>query len=228
MALIEVTKLLACINITETYQQHFVNNGWASPQAQVSAGYDVVIEPAKTNGSYQEVFDFGVVLSNVIIVMNWNADFAVGSQGSIQVTSSTLEFSTDNATWTTPITGTSGFAGSMRYVRFTMNFVSISSPADKNLCYFSALTCSLNVKKEQDAGNGTANADDIDGTIFTFNKTFLSVDSIMVTPISTTACFPVVDFAGGINPTSFKVLVFDNAGVRITKQIQWLARGIVQ
>lgn len=216
-----VGKLICCIDLTKTWQSHFTTPGWASPAAQIAAGYPLFIQPSLTTGSYKEVFDFGSIINNIIVVMNWNI---ASIAGSVTVATSTIETSTDNITYTAPVTGFSAFATAVRYVRFTMNFVGAD---DKSLAYISNLQCLLNVRKEQDGGSGSAVSTDATGTVFTFNKAFLSVDSIVVTPESTTAAFPVVIFAGGVNPTSFKVKVFDDTGTRITKDIRWVARGII-
>lgn len=84
----------------------------------------------------------------------------------------------------------------------------------------------LAVKKEVDGGQGTADAGDVSGTIFTFNKTFKDIDSIVVTVNSVVERIAVVDFVDAPNPTSFKVYVFDASGVRQTELIRWVARGI--
>lgn len=213
--------LLACINIAETWTQHFVNNAWASIQAQITAGFDIYAEPALTTGSYVEVFDFGVIISNVIVVLAWNQTPIVGT---VSVATSTIEVSTDNITYTSPATGTNLFASAVRYVRFTMNFVGSNS---KSLAYFSNLQCLLNVHRESDGGTASAVSTDVGGTVVLFNKSFRSVESITVTAQSTTPVYTVVDFTPSLNPTSFKVLVFDTSGARVSRTINWQARGVI-
>lgn len=215
-----VNYLLACIDTAKTFEHHFIDNAWASPQAQVTAGYELFIEPAKTTGSYQEVFDFGSIVDNVIVVLNWNTISVVGS---VTTSTCTIELSTDGSTWGTPTTGTSSFASSVRYVRFTLNFVGAS---DKSLAYFYNLQCLLNVHYEQDGGIVTANSGDAGGTVVTLTKAFKSVLAIALTPNATTAVFAAYDFAFPLNPTTFKVLAYDAAGVRVTTDITWIARGI--
>lgn len=212
--------LLACINTTRTFENHFIVPGWASPQAQITAGYDLFVEPAETTGSYVETFDFGSIISNVIVVLNWNTIAVVGS---VTTATCTIETSVDNIAWTAATVGTSKFASSVRYVRFTMNFIGAS---DKSLAYFYNLQCLLNVHYEQDGGVITANAGDVGGTVVTFVKAFKSVLAIALTPNSTLAVFAAYDFAFPLNPTTFKVLAYDAAGVRVTASITWIARGI--
>lgn len=213
--------LLACVDITKTYEDHFIDNAWVSPAAQVAAGYPRYIQPAETTGSYQEVFDFGTIISNVITVVTWNT---IPIQGSVSTGTSTIETSTDGSTWSTPVSGTTTFASSVRYVRFTFNFVGSD---DKSLAYFYKLQCSLNVRREQDGGTINAVSTDVGGTTVTFNKAFLSVESITLTPVSTVERKAVYDFAFPPNPTTFKVLLFNAAGARVTGDVTWIARGIL-
>lgn len=212
--------LIACINATETYDQHFSTRSWISPQSQVDAGYPIVIEPSQTSGQYQEVFDFGSVISNIIVVMDWNVIAVVGS---ISTGSSTIETSTDNISWTAPVVANSKFAAAIRYVRFTMKFVGTDT---KSLSYYYNLRCLLNVHREQDGAQATVFAVDAGGTVVNFNKAFKSIDSITLTPVNTLEQKAVYDFSFPVNPTSFKILLFNTAGARINGNVTWLARGI--
>lgn len=215
-----VNYLLACIDTAETFQNHFTSRGWASPQDQVTAGYNLYIEPAKTTGLYRETFDFGSIINNIIVVLNWNTIAIVGS---VSTSTCTIETSTDNISWSSPTTGTSAFAASVRYVRFTMNFVGAS---DKSLAYFYNLQCLLNVHYEQDGGIISALSTDAAGTVVTLNKAFKSVISITLTPNSTSPRYAAYDFAFPLNPTTFKVKAYDSAGARATVDVTWLVRGI--
>lgn len=212
--------LLACVNTTISWQDHFISNAWATPQAQITAGYAIYVEPSLTTGSYVEVFDFGSIISNIIAVVNWNQTTVVGT---VTTVSTTLETSTDGITWSAPTVGTSVFSASLRYVRLTMNFVGAS---DKSLAIYNNLQCLLNVHREQDGGQANVFAADVGGTVVSFNKAFKALDALTVTPISTVEQKAVYDFAFPVNPTTFKVLLFNAAGVRIDGLITWVARGI--
>jgi hypothetical protein len=216
-----VDYLLACIDTAKTFENHFIDNAWANPQAQVTAGYPIYIQPAKTTGSYVETFDFGSVIDNVIIVMNWNTIVVTGS---VTTATSTVEYSTDGATWSTPVVGYTTFAASVRYVRFTMNFVGSD---DKALAYFYNLQSILNVRREQDGGTVSVLAADVGGTVVSFNKTFKSIDTITLAPVSTVLQTAIYDFAFPVNPTTFKILLFNSAGARVNGTVSWGARGII-
>jgi hypothetical protein len=46
------------VNTTETWADHFVNNSWTSPSAQISAGYPYYIQPTLGTSYYEEVLYF--------------------------------------------------------------------------------------------------------------------------------------------------------------------------
>lgn len=213
--------LIANVNTTATWQTHFTGHGWNSPQDQINAGYPYFMQPAELTGSYQEVFDFGSIISNIIVIVNWNfADIVAG----VTTATTTLETSTDAITWSAPAVGTSLFSASLRYVRLTMNFVGAT---DKALAIYSNLQCLLNVHREQDGGQANVFAADVGGTVIAFNKTFKALDALAITPINTVRQTAIYDFAFPVNPTTFKVLLFDAAGARVNGLITWVARGIL-
>jgi hypothetical protein len=215
-----VDYLLACINAVESFQDHFINNGWANVQDQIDAGFPLYIEPSEVTASYQEVFDFGTIVQSIIVVLDWSEIAIVGD---VSTTTCTIEVSDDNITYSAPVTGTSTFAQSVRYVRFTMNFIGADN---KSLSFYSNLRCLLNVHYEQDGGQATLNAGDVGGTAVTFNKAFKSVLSIVLTANSTTPIYITYDFAYPINPLTFQAYAFDAVGARATIDVTWLARGI--
>ena len=64
------------------------------------------------------------------------------------------------------------------------------------------------------------------GTVVSFNYPFIDVASIAVTPAATSAVIAVYDFVDVANPTSFKVLLFNTAGTRVSGSFSWSARGV--
>lgn len=218
---VELSRLIACVNVAQTWTAHFVANGWTTPAAQVAAGYPVYAEPALLTGSYVEIFDIGSITQNIGITMNWNS---VAVAGTVSTSTSTLEYSTDAITWSAPIVGTSVFAASVRYVRWTMNFVGSNN---KSLAYYYNLQMIANVQLEVDSGSVACLAADVGGTVVTFNKTYKSISSINVTAVATVEKTAIYDFAFPPNPTTFKILVYDAAGARVNATVTWLARGII-
>lgn len=207
------------LNVTQTYQEHFVNNGFASPQAQIDAGFPLWIQPTLTTGSYEEQHDFGFVFNNTIVGIDWLFEnivpsFTFGTQ---------IWYSADGTTWSGPFDTQTVFADSVRYVRVKFTF---SGSDSKALMMFKSFKTSLYVKRENDGGSQVL-VPVAGGDIVYFKKPFKFIESITVTPEATTECYTVYDYDVVPNPTFFKVFMFNNAGARIGGPISWKARGIL-
>ena len=212
-------RLLANINLTETWADHFFNNGWTTIQDQIDDGFPIYIQPTPTTGSYERVFDFGAIFDDVIINLIWNQNQIAGAT----TVSSTIAVSDDNITYTTPVSGRSLFTPSARYVKAKITFTGATGAALLELFGFAI---ALNVKSEVDSGHVNADKDDVGGTVVLFNKAFKDVNSITITADSTEPIYPIYDFVDIPNPTSFKVLIYDSSGNRVDYLISWKARGI--
>jgi hypothetical protein len=84
----------------------------------------------------------------------------------------------------------------------------------------------LSVKKAVDSGQVNALSTDTDGTQVNFNRVYKDVDSITASVKETQDFNVVVNFVDIPDPVFFKVLVFDKNGVRASKTVFWLSRGI--
>jgi len=212
--------LLVCVNTTETFAEHFTNHGWTTPQNQIDAGYPLYIQPSSTTASYQETFDFGTILTNILVTIDWSYNIICGSAVSIDPQ---IEVSDNGTDWSPHVHGKSTFVASLRYVRITLVFAGTVN----DLMQIYNLHVTLGARMALDSGDITANAGDSGGTVVNFNLVFKDVSSITVTSKSQEPIYPIYDFTDIPNPTSFKILVFDSAGNRITRTVSWKARGIV-
>ena len=216
-------KLLVCIDEDDTWATHFTEDFWDQPSDQVSAGFPAYLQPGALTALYRETIDYGGTFNNVIMNVSWLLQ-QLSSQGTVSVVLS-VETSLDNVTWLPPVVGASVFIESFRYARLTFNFTSSNTKA---LALFSDLTISLDVKKEIDSGFVTALSEDLGGTLVVFNKDFKDIDSITVSPTKQPEPLNAIyDFIDVPNPTSFKVMVYDSTGTRVTAVCSWKARGIV-
>ena len=73
------------------------------------------------------------------------------------------------------------------------------------------------------SGNVTLHAG---GTPVAFGINFVDVEAISVTPSGTVPRVAIYDFQDTPNPTTFKVLLFDMSGVRVSGGFSWSARGV--
>ena len=198
------------INTTETIDDHFTN--WATPNDQVNAGYPLWLTPSAGSASYVEVFDYQTVLGSTTITIT--DDY---SDCTVQISTS-LDGSSyaDHA-----VNQRQVFDTNIQYVKITYNF----TVPDTELLELHPFMVRLDNKVISDSGNGTALASDSGGTVVTFNKHFVDITAISVTPNSTTAMFPIYDFQDVPNPTSFKVLLYDKDGTRVDGDFSWIAKG---
>lgn len=151
---------------------------------------------------------------------------ATAATNSFTVTSSTSATTSGNVSWIkwTTYAGLSEvFVTQFRYFRVRYDF---ASAGGDDLMLLTALNVRLDSKLRNDAGSGTANSGDTGGTTVNFNVAFVDVQSISVTPAATTGVIAVYDFVDAPNPTSFKVLLFNTSGTRVSGGFSWSARGV--
>lgn len=217
-AMIERGAVVLPVDTTTTWAAHFTGHSWATPADQISAGYPIFIEPSQSTGYYEETsYDCGSTLATAKVTVALNTT-TIGSP-TIQVDIST---SPDNTTWTTYTNVTSVLGSAFRYVRVR---VTATSAGGTNLVTLNALNIRIELKLRSDFGSQAVLSTDVGGTVTTFNYPFLGVTALSVTPLSTAASFATVDFAGGANPTTFKILLWNTSGTRISGTVHWEARG---
>ena len=212
--------LLASIDSTETWQSHFTSRSWSTPQDQINAGYTYFAMPSTTTAQYYEDIDYGTVLAGTKVTATLTSNVVAGST-TITPTIKIKKLSTD--AWTTYSGVNSVFATDFRYVRAQYAF---ASTGGDDLLQVTGLNIRLDSKLRNDSGTGTANSSDSGGTVVNFNLAFVDVDSISVTPATTNAVIAVYDFVDVPNPTSFKVLLFNTSGTRVSGGFSWSARGV--
>jgi len=217
---------------TQTWAEHFIGTGsvgseqFGNIQAIISSGLTDYLEPAPTGssgkGSYVEIFDYGTTLtsSQVTTLAQIQAEGSgtVTRKHKIQLAGATGSFDTG-----VEITGDSAsrFSTNFRRVQYTAEAESSTS----SLVKIRNLNLRIDAKIKNDTGTGTANATDSGGTTVNFNVTFVDVQGINVTPNTTSAVIAVVDFQDEPNPTSFRVLLYNTNGVRVSGNFTWQCRG---
>lgn len=151
---------------------------------------------------------------------------ATSAANSFTVTSTTSATTSGNVSWVkwTTYAGVSEvYVTNFRYFRIRYDF---ASAGGDDLLLLTALNVKLDSKLKNDAGTGTANSGDSGGTTVNFNVSFVDVSSITVTPTGTSAVLAVYDFVDAPNPTSFKVLLFNTSGTRVSGGFSWSAKGV--
>ena len=185
-------KLVLPVNTTETFAGHFTSNGWTGPQAQVTAGYPVFIQPGISTGSYEETFDYLSELTSSQATLNLGTTQVSG----ISVINHILSTSLDNITWTNFPDALSIFATNFRYIKIKVNIIQ-STPG--SICRIDTLNIRLDSKQKSDSSSliakyDVANNVDLTGTIINFSQEFVDVTSITANANSTQPLIAVCDF----------------------------------
>lgn len=218
------TKIILPI-VDESWEQHFINNGWSTIQDQIDDGYPIYAQPSNPTSVFQQVYDFVATVDTAKVDVTY---LELPIDGSVTHTW-TISYSLDGSTWTDfPANQMSGFASNFRYVK-----ILIESEADDGtaLTEIDNIRIKLSVKEITDGGIAVASSADANGTEVPFNKEFVDVRSITISP-EHQASYPRIsfsyDFADVANPTeSMKVRLYDDAtGNRISGNFSWQLRGI--
>jgi hypothetical protein len=224
-AILRDGKVLLLVEVSETFAQHFTTHSWASPQAQIDAGYPLYLQPGAASAYYEEVFDYGALLAANRITVTPESAVLVGS-ATVTVD---ISVSADGSSYTTYSGTTQVYATSFRYVKVRV----AASTAGSAIVELSALSVKLDSKLKTITGMATCNSADSGGTTIyltddrtsTGNKEFIDVDAIQITPAGTTPLIAIYDFTDSANPLSMKALLYTTAGARASGTISYTVRG---
>ena len=208
--------LLMPSNTAETWTTHFTSNGWTTPQNQIDALYPNYDMPSTGSGYYEQVFDYGSALPATKVSVTPTA-VTYGSP----VVSCDISTSLDNVTYTPYVGVWSVYATNFRYVKVR---VTVTSGDGKSQYDMSGLNIKLDSKIRSDAGMRDCLSTDVGGTVVTFTG-FVDVSSITLTPGGTTPVTALYDFVDAPGATSFKILLFNAAGTRVSGPCSWSIKG---
>ena len=186
-SIVENSTVVLPVNTSETFQSHFTSRGWSTPQDQINAGYEIFIEPTTTSGYYEETFDFGTILASSQVTLTYSGTIEDGTPE----LKTDISVSDDNVTYTTYEDTSSIYATNFRYVKVKF---SIHDSTGDDLYRLSSLYVRLDAKLKNDAGRVSALSTDANGTIVNFNKEFIDVQSIVLSPSGTSSTTAVYDF----------------------------------
>lgn len=115
-------RLLCCTRM-ETWKQHFEDRAWFSIRNQIDAGFPLYIQPSETDGYYEEVIDYGLVINGTVATITYNTALISGLGVTVAVS---LSSSLDNITYTSPIVTTNLFIASLRYLKVRIDFTALN------------------------------------------------------------------------------------------------------
>jgi predicted phage tail protein len=214
-AFVEASKLYLGIK-NETFEDHFITNTWANPQEQINAGYPLYAQPFAASSYYEEIFDYGTLLPSTTVTVT--LDYTRVGAGGFQID---IASSDDGLTWVEHTDVSKITSSNFRYIKVKVSFVG----SENDAFIVNILEVKLDSKVKNDSGKAYASASDTQGTQINFNKSFIDVINLTITPIGTTRKDFVCDFEDTDYPTYFKVYMFDTLGNRINSDFTWSAEG---
>ncbi|MCR8922671.1 phage tail protein [Dasania sp. GY-MA-18] len=211
--------LIMPVDASETYQAHFDSRSWASPQAQVDAGYPYYMQPSTNTGSYEKVIDYGSIIEGSLVTAS---PTYVMVSGSATLTMQ-LSYSSDGVSYTDAPPGAEQvFASNFRYIKV---HIDIAGAGGDDLVELIDIETRLDKKLINDAGTASCLAGDANGTQVSFEQSFIDVQSITLTAKGTTAITAIYDFVDAPYPTEFFIYLFDNQGNRVSGDCAWSVKG---
>ncbi len=217
---VDAGALVAPVNTTETFQDHFDDNTWATPQAQIDAGYPIYAQPSSTSvGTFESVIDFGATISSVMIRLSYVGEWADGD-GSI---TPRISYSPDNSTWTNGTDGAAQIIGSsFRYVK--IRFV-VDGDDDSSIASITEARVRLEVKSSSETGVTAAVSTDATGTLVVFAGTFLDIFEGSFQPAyqGSNAYIPSYTVVGN----EVRVFLWNTSGARVSGNVSWSVNGII-
>jgi predicted phage tail protein len=216
---IDNSSLMLPVNTTETFAQHFTARGWSTPNDQINAGYPIFIEPTLNTGYYEEEFDLGGIVTNARVTFSLTSEVIVGTPVLDTVVS--IKYNAGDA-WIDYPGVLTVYGSAYRYVKIK---ATVNGSTSKDLLKISSIRLNVDIRVISDSGSVVCNASDVGGTTVLFNIPFVDISSIVVSPIGTTPITAIYDFTDIPNPTSFKVLLFNSAGTRVSGTASWSVRG---
>jgi len=206
--------------VDETYEEHFITNDWDSPDEQISAGYPYYLQPTAPTAYMESQLDLGAVVPASRVTVNVNGEVIAGNP----TYTCTAFTSVDGETWVDYGVDSEFFSVPFRYLRVRLN---VTNDAErKGILLIKAVTYAVSMTEVVDSGSVEALSTDAAGTVVTFNKQFIDVNSIVVSPKGSTYAVVVYGFVDEPYPSSFVVYAFNINGNRISTTVSWSAKGL--
>jgi len=208
--------------VGETWQDHFINNSWTSPQDQITAGYPIYMQPAYTGtpaGTMEDTIDLGTVLGGSLVSISFTQ---VDLDGSCTITPS-LAYSVDGSSWTTEAGVSSVYATNFRYIKWTLTVTNSDPTTITKVQDIRVITATKEIS-EDGIKNVTTNP-----TTVTLSKTFVDISSIQVTPAYQSGKTLVANysFVDDPYPTTFEIYLYDATdGSAETGEVSWRVKGV--
>lgn len=207
----------------ETFENHFITRGWASPQDQVDAGYAIYIQPGNVSAIFEETIDLEAVIPDGTLISVFYTPEKVA--GTVNIATS-ISVSVNNVAFRDYFNQENVFESNFRFVRIRM----VATATDQHgILRIPEIRLKIAAKEKRDGGSASV-TDATNGKVITFNKHFADIDSITVTPENVDGLGYGVGgyyiFTDVANPTQFTVILKrQDTGANVTGRFSWAAKG---
>lgn len=191
--------LVLPVNTTEDFDEHFATRTWSTPADQVAAGFPVYVQPAGGSGYYEQVFDFQQPLSSSRVTFTYSGTVIAGTP----VVTYSISLSLNGVDYTTYEGVKEVFGNSFRYVKIRID---VTEPTNLGLYSIQDIRVRSDAKIKSDAGNSTAVVGDTLGTVVNFNKEFIDVQSVTLSPSGTTSANAVYDIKDAFETGTYSLV----------------------
>jgi len=206
----------------QTWAEKFIGTGtefdpqFTCFQDMIDDGNTYFVEPVPLTAEFSEEHDYGAILKTSSIASSLNRDiYNAGPTITTFIGKKELIGATYIETECESL-----FATDFRYVRDRFTFESDGH----QFTVMDNHTLRLDSQLKNDTGKSEVVVAE-DGFIVYFNREFVDVQSIGITPMGTIPLIAVVDFADVPYPVYFTVYLFNLSGVAVAAPFTWQAKG---
>lgn len=159
----------------ESWQDHFLSNGYTTIQDQVDLGFNLYFQNGESTGSYTEFHDIGKVIKRAIVSVLTSDRVIAGSVDKDIF----IEWSQDNITWSNIGHNVLQVqATNIRYIKVTY---SVSATGGDDLIRLDRIHVSISTANVNEFGSIELNPLDVSGTPFYCAKQYMDIVSAVAT-----------------------------------------------
>jgi hypothetical protein len=200
-------KLVIPVNTTESWEEHYLDNGWTTPadqylSAPTGAGLPIYVQPGLLSGTYEEIFDTGNGLPAIIGSSNVTVTFNSRAIVGLCSTKVTISVSSDGELYSQTVTGFSGFFTNFRFIKVN---ILVEQNTYGSLVELSEVDVRVDTKIKTDSATANVSSADINGSIVNFNSEFIDVVSVNITPSSSVVRIPVYELKDTIISATYSI-----------------------
>lgn len=223
MSDINTDRILALINNSETWQDHFIDNGWNTFQDAIDSGNTIFAQPIPASGSWSQIVDYGVELPNSLVTLTYDENVI---SGGLLISGNIYTKKLIGDPWVLNSSLSVFTTESFRYLKFELIFTRVN---DDDFSEIYNINTIVNVKVERDQGNDISTSSGF--KTVPFNLDYIDVNNIVITPATLTGERLTTVFNydwTAPDLDQFQVRFIDNSGTQVARNFSWTATGVIR